>query len=200
MGVRCRSRRAFYGPNRLSIRDSSFEQVVVMVDGLRMSNPPSGHFDLDHTAPLEHVERGAAQPGLFALRPRRDGRRGEGRDREFNQDRGSMVRSQRYARFARAIRQRSSARRPPLRAADRRLPGESPCVVAPCAGRGAPRTAPTDAERSAEVDAACRHREPRMPCVQCVPCALPDRGVPGIGTSGTRAVNIALYHGPNGRT
>lgn len=41
----------------LSIRGSSFEQVLVLVDGVRMSDPQTGHFDLDLTVPLERVER-----------------------------------------------------------------------------------------------------------------------------------------------
>ncbi|MEJ2538738.1 MAG: TonB-dependent receptor [Gemmatimonadota bacterium] len=41
----------------LSIRGSSFEQVLVLVDGVRMSDPQTGHFDLDLTVPLEQVER-----------------------------------------------------------------------------------------------------------------------------------------------
>lgn len=41
----------------LSIRGASFEQVLVLVDGRRMSDPQTGHFDLDLTVPLERVER-----------------------------------------------------------------------------------------------------------------------------------------------
>lgn len=41
----------------LSIRGSSFEQVLVLVDGVRMSDPQTGHFDLDLTVPLDRVER-----------------------------------------------------------------------------------------------------------------------------------------------
>lgn len=41
----------------VSIRGSSFEQVLVLVDGVRMSDPQSGHFDLDLAVPLERVER-----------------------------------------------------------------------------------------------------------------------------------------------
>jgi iron complex outermembrane receptor protein len=41
----------------LSIRGAGFEQVVVLVNGVRMSDPQTGHFDLDLTAPLESVER-----------------------------------------------------------------------------------------------------------------------------------------------
>ncbi|UCC25512.1 MAG: TonB-dependent receptor [Gemmatimonadales bacterium] len=41
----------------LSIRGSTFEQVLVLVDGVRMSDPQTGHFDLDLTVPLDRVER-----------------------------------------------------------------------------------------------------------------------------------------------
>ena len=41
----------------LSIRGAAFEQVVVMVNGVRMSDPQTGHFDLDLAVPLEMVER-----------------------------------------------------------------------------------------------------------------------------------------------
>ena len=41
----------------LSIRGASFEQVVVLVNGIRMSHPQTGHFDLDLVVPLEAVER-----------------------------------------------------------------------------------------------------------------------------------------------
>jgi iron complex outermembrane receptor protein len=41
----------------LSIRGSSFEQVVVLVNGVRMSDPQTGHFDLDLPVPLERVAR-----------------------------------------------------------------------------------------------------------------------------------------------
>ena len=41
----------------LSIRGSSFEQVLVLVDGVRMSDPQTGHFDLDLAVPLERVDR-----------------------------------------------------------------------------------------------------------------------------------------------
>lgn len=43
--------------NDLSIRGSSFEQVVVLVNGVRMSDPQTGHFDLDLAVPLDRVER-----------------------------------------------------------------------------------------------------------------------------------------------
>jgi vitamin B12 transporter len=41
----------------LAIRGSSFEQVLVLVDGVRMSDPQSGHFDMNLALPLEQVER-----------------------------------------------------------------------------------------------------------------------------------------------
>lgn len=41
----------------LSIRGAGFEQLLVLVDGVRMSDPQTGHFDLDLTVPLERVER-----------------------------------------------------------------------------------------------------------------------------------------------
>ncbi|HEY0971864.1 MAG TPA: TonB-dependent receptor [Gemmatimonadales bacterium] len=41
----------------LSIRGSSFEQVVVLVDGVRVSDEQTGHFDLDLAVPLASVER-----------------------------------------------------------------------------------------------------------------------------------------------
>ena len=41
----------------LSIRGSGFEQVVVLVNGVRMSDPQTGHFDLDLAVPLDQVER-----------------------------------------------------------------------------------------------------------------------------------------------
>ena len=41
----------------LSLRGSTFEQVLVLVDGVRMSDPQTGHFDLDLTVPLDRVER-----------------------------------------------------------------------------------------------------------------------------------------------
>ncbi|HSM03624.1 MAG TPA: TonB-dependent receptor [Longimicrobiales bacterium] len=41
----------------LSIRGSTFEQVLVLVDGVRMSDPQTGHFDLDLAIPLDRVER-----------------------------------------------------------------------------------------------------------------------------------------------
>jgi iron complex outermembrane receptor protein len=41
----------------LAMRGSSFEQTLVLVDGVRMSDAQSGHFDLDLAVPLEQVER-----------------------------------------------------------------------------------------------------------------------------------------------
>lgn len=41
----------------LSIRGGTFEQVLVLVDGVRVSDPQTGHFDLDLTIPIELVER-----------------------------------------------------------------------------------------------------------------------------------------------
>jgi iron complex outermembrane receptor protein len=41
----------------LSIRGGGFEQVVVLVDGVRMSDPQTGHFDLNLALPLDQVER-----------------------------------------------------------------------------------------------------------------------------------------------
>jgi outer membrane cobalamin receptor len=41
----------------VAIRGSSFEQILVLVDGVRMSDPQSGHFDLNLAVPLELVER-----------------------------------------------------------------------------------------------------------------------------------------------
>jgi vitamin B12 transporter len=41
----------------LSIRGAGFEQVLVLVDGVRVSDPQTGHFDLNLAVPLERVER-----------------------------------------------------------------------------------------------------------------------------------------------
>lgn len=41
----------------IAIRGSSFEQVVVMVDGVSVSDDQTGHFDLDLAVDLESVER-----------------------------------------------------------------------------------------------------------------------------------------------
>lgn len=41
----------------LSIRGSTFEQVLVLVDGVRASDQQTGHFDLDLAVPLDQIER-----------------------------------------------------------------------------------------------------------------------------------------------
>ncbi len=41
----------------LQLRGGTFEQVLVLVDGVRMSDPQTGHFDLDLAIPLDRVER-----------------------------------------------------------------------------------------------------------------------------------------------
>ncbi len=41
----------------VSMRGAGFEHVLVMVDGVRMSDPQTGHFDLNLTLPLAGVER-----------------------------------------------------------------------------------------------------------------------------------------------
>lgn len=41
----------------LSIRGAGFEQVLVLVNGVRMSDPQTGHFDLNLAVPLSQVER-----------------------------------------------------------------------------------------------------------------------------------------------
>ncbi len=41
----------------LSIRGAGSEQVLVLVNGVRMSDPQTGHFDLDLAVPLDQVER-----------------------------------------------------------------------------------------------------------------------------------------------
>jgi len=41
----------------LGLRGSSYEQVVVLVDGVSVSDDQTGHFDLDFAVPLEAVER-----------------------------------------------------------------------------------------------------------------------------------------------
>lgn len=41
----------------LSLRGSSFEQVLVLVDGVRMSDAQTAHFDLDLAIPLSEIER-----------------------------------------------------------------------------------------------------------------------------------------------
>ncbi len=54
-GVDVRRRSA--AQSDLSVRGASFEQVVVLVNGIRMSHPQTGHFDLDLAVPLEAIER-----------------------------------------------------------------------------------------------------------------------------------------------
>src|SRR5690606_10576702 len=41
----------------LAIRGASFEQVLVLVDGLRVSDEQTGHFDLDLAVPIDMIER-----------------------------------------------------------------------------------------------------------------------------------------------
>jgi vitamin B12 transporter len=41
----------------ISIRGSTFEQVMVLVDGVKVSDEQTGHFDLDVAVPLEMIER-----------------------------------------------------------------------------------------------------------------------------------------------
>lgn len=41
----------------VAIRGSSFEQVLVLVDGVRASDAQTGHFDLDLAVPLDQIER-----------------------------------------------------------------------------------------------------------------------------------------------
>jgi iron complex outermembrane receptor protein len=41
----------------VAVRGSSFEQVLVLVDGIRMSDAQTGHFDLNLAVPLDQVER-----------------------------------------------------------------------------------------------------------------------------------------------
>ncbi|MDT8339973.1 MAG: TonB-dependent receptor [Longimicrobiales bacterium] len=41
----------------VSIRGSTFEQILVLVDGVRMSDAQTGHFDLNLAIPLDRVER-----------------------------------------------------------------------------------------------------------------------------------------------
>lgn len=41
----------------VGLRGSSFEQVLVLVDGVRVSDAQTGHFDLDLAVPLDQVER-----------------------------------------------------------------------------------------------------------------------------------------------
>lgn len=41
----------------VSLRGSTFDQVLVLVDGVRVSDAQTGHFNLDLTAPLDLIER-----------------------------------------------------------------------------------------------------------------------------------------------
>ena len=51
-------RRGVYGVQAdLSIRGSSFEQVQVLLDGVPMSNPQTGHHTLDLPVPIDAIER-----------------------------------------------------------------------------------------------------------------------------------------------
>lgn len=54
-GVEVRDRSAAQAD--LSIRGSSFEQVVVLVDGVRRNDPQTGHFTMNLTVPLEQIRR-----------------------------------------------------------------------------------------------------------------------------------------------
>lgn len=58
----------------LQLRGGTFEQVLVLVDGVRVSDAQTGHFDMNLTLPLDQVERieilrgpGSAQYGSDAL-------------------------------------------------------------------------------------------------------------------------------------
>jgi outer membrane cobalamin receptor len=54
-GVEILSRSA--AQSDLSLRGAGFEQVVLLVDGVRMSDPQTGHHNLNLTVPLDRVER-----------------------------------------------------------------------------------------------------------------------------------------------
>ncbi len=41
----------------LELRGATYDQVLVLVNGVRMSDPQTGHFDLDLAVPLERVKR-----------------------------------------------------------------------------------------------------------------------------------------------
>ncbi|MBW3629291.1 MAG: TonB-dependent receptor [Gemmatimonadetes bacterium] len=41
----------------VAVRGSSFEQVLVLVDGIRASDAQTGHFDLDLAVPLDQIDR-----------------------------------------------------------------------------------------------------------------------------------------------
>src|SRR5690606_25516420 len=58
----------------VSIRGSSFEQILLLVDGVRMSDAQTAHYDLDTAVPLDEIERievlrgpGSAQYGSDAV-------------------------------------------------------------------------------------------------------------------------------------
>ena len=58
----------------LSIRGSSFNQIVILVDGVRVSDVQSGHYNLDLAVPMESIERieilrggGSTQYGADAI-------------------------------------------------------------------------------------------------------------------------------------
>ncbi|HEX5439132.1 MAG TPA: TonB-dependent receptor [Gemmatimonadaceae bacterium] len=55
LGVDVRSRSPAQAD--LSLRGSSIEQVLVLVDGVRMSDAQAGHYDLDLAVPLDLVQR-----------------------------------------------------------------------------------------------------------------------------------------------
>ena len=56
----------------VGMRGSTFEQVLVLVDGVRVSDAQTGHFDLNLAVPLDQVENQlpafARDVGLFALK------------------------------------------------------------------------------------------------------------------------------------
>lgn len=41
----------------VSLRGGTFEQILVLVDGVRVSDPQTGHFDLDVSVPIDRIER-----------------------------------------------------------------------------------------------------------------------------------------------
>lgn len=56
-GVGLTRRGAFGAQADLNLRGSTFEQTMVLVNGVRIGNPQTGHHDLDLFIPLEAVER-----------------------------------------------------------------------------------------------------------------------------------------------
>ncbi|NQT24264.1 TonB-dependent receptor [candidate division KSB1 bacterium] len=50
----------------LSLRGGSFEQVLVLLDGMRMNNPQTGHFNFDLPVSLSDIERIEILPGHSA--------------------------------------------------------------------------------------------------------------------------------------